>query len=99
MNSYNTDIFFSNYFNLQSVHFELKAKLRYSKIWIYIWIAVPQNGLVHSAPDIDEFVPGDELDAAFLDEDKNASRKKANKPGPEKKPAKVSVDDSEESDR
>ena len=54
---------------------------------------------MHSAPDIDEFVPGDELDAAFLDEDKNASRKKANKPGPEKKPAKVSVDDSEESDR
>lgn len=53
---------------------------------------------MHSAPDIDEFVPGDELDAAFLDEDKNASRKKANKPGPEKKSAKVSVDDSEESD-
>ena len=23
MNSYNTDIFFSNYYNLQSVHFEL----------------------------------------------------------------------------
>ncbi|XP_074636936.1 rab-like protein 6 isoform X2 [Acropora palmata] len=60
--------------------------------------AVPQNGLVHSATEIDEFVPGDELDAAFLDEDKNASRKKANKPEPEKKPAKVSVDDSEESD-
>lgn len=53
---------------------------------------------MHSAPDIDEFVPGDELDAAFLDEDKNASRKKANKLGPEKKSAKVSVDDSEESD-
>lgn len=60
--------------------------------------AVPQNGLVHSAPDIDEFVPGDELDAAFLDEDKNASRKKGNKLGQEKKSAKVSVDDSEESD-
>ena len=54
---------------------------------------------MHSATEIDEFVPGDELDAAFLDEDKNASRKKANKPEPEKKPAKVSVDDSEESDR
>ena len=54
---------------------------------------------MHSAPDIDEFVPGDELDAGFLDEDKNASRKKANKPGPEKKSAKVSVGDSEESDR
>ena len=24
MNSYNTDIFFSNYYNLQSVHFELQ---------------------------------------------------------------------------
>ena len=54
---------------------------------------------MHSAPDIDEFVPEDELDAAFLDEDKNASRKRANKPAPEKPPAKVTVDDSEESDR
>ena len=27
MNSYNTDIFFSNYYNLQSVHFELQSVL------------------------------------------------------------------------
>ena len=28
MNSYNTDIFFSNYYNLQSVHFEYICHLR-----------------------------------------------------------------------
>ena len=27
MNSYNTDIFFNNYFNLQSVHFELFSRV------------------------------------------------------------------------
>ena len=31
MNSYNTDIFFSNYYNLQSVHFEYKRKNRGTK--------------------------------------------------------------------
>ena len=30
MNSYNTDIFFSNYYNLQSVHFELYLRLIFS---------------------------------------------------------------------
>ena len=32
MNSYNTDIFFSNYYNLQSVHFELQS------LWANYWI-------------------------------------------------------------
>jgi len=32
MNSYNTDMFFSNYYNLQSVHFEFNM-FKETKIW------------------------------------------------------------------
>ena len=44
MNSYNTDIFFSNYYNLQSVHFEMyvsfedfscNCKRKLSKMYIF----------------------------------------------------------------
>ena len=38
MNSYNTDIFFSNYYNLQSVHFELQWYIQdYQKHEKYSW--------------------------------------------------------------
>lgn len=63
---------------------------------------VSQNGLTHSSTNIDEFVPDDELDAGFLDEEGSSrGRKRTNKPVAKKQPAPVQVeqDVSEESDR
>ncbi|XP_078357659.1 rab-like protein 6 [Oculina patagonica] len=62
---------------------------------------LPQNGLTHSSANIDEFVPDDELDAGFLDEEGSSrGRKRTNKPAAKKQPAPVQVeqDVSEESD-
>ena len=35
MNSYNTDIFFSNYYNLRSVHFELNIYFSFRQIFLF----------------------------------------------------------------
>ena len=69
-------------------------------IWLLL-TAVPQNGLAPSPTDIDEFVPDDELDAEFLEEDKTAGKKRTSRPAAKKQPARVEVpqDVSEESDR
>ena len=66
-----------------------------------IWTGVPRNGVTHAPSNIDEFVPEEELDAAFLDEDKTGSKKRSSKPAAKKAPAKIEVeqDISEESDR
>ena len=63
--------------------------------------AASQNGVTHSSTNIDEFVPEDKLDSAFLDEDKSGGRKRTSKPAAKKPPPKVEVepDISEESDR
>lgn len=60
----------------------------------------PQNGWSHSSTNIDEFVPEDELDAGFLDEEKGGNKKRPNKSSAKKKPAQVEVEQniSEESD-
>lgn len=62
--------------------------------------AVPQNGLAPSPTNIDEFVPDDELDAEFLEEDKTAGKKRTSRPAAKKQPGRVEVpqDVSEESD-
>ncbi|XP_068694737.1 rab-like protein 6 isoform X1 [Montipora foliosa] len=62
--------------------------------------AVSKNGPVHSSADIDEFMPDDEMDAGFLDEDKSGSGKRTNNSVAKKLPAKVEVmqGGSEESD-
>lgn len=64
---------------------------------------LPQNGLTHSHTNIDEFVPEDELDAGFLDEDGSSrGRKRTNRPAAKKQTApavQVEQDVSEESDR
>ena len=65
-------------------------------------IALPQNGLSHSSTNIDEFVPEDELDAGFLDEEGGSrGKKRTNKPAAKKppKPVEVEQDDSEDSER
>lgn len=62
---------------------------------------VPQNGLSDSTTNIDEFVPEDELDAGFLDEEASSrSKKRANKPAAKKQtvPDKVELSVSEDSD-
>lgn len=63
--------------------------------------AKSQNGVTHSSTNIDEFIPEDELDSAFLDEDKSGGRKRTSKPATKKPPPKVEVepDVSEASDR
>lgn len=66
-----------------------------------ILIEAPQNGWSHSSTNIDEFVPEDELDAGFLDEEKGGNKKRPNKSSAKKQPVQVEVeqDISEESDR
>lgn len=62
---------------------------------------LPQNGLSHSTTNIDEFVPEDELDAGFLDEEASSrGKKRANKPAAKKltAPNKVELSVSEDSD-
>ena len=67
-----------------------------------IQTVLPQNGLSHSTTNIDEFVPEDELDAGFLDEEASSrGKKRANKPAAKKQtvPDKVELSVSEDSDR
>ena len=65
--------------------------------------ALPQNGLTHSSTNIDEFIPEDELDAGFLDEDggsrgkKRTNKSAAKKPPP--KPVEVEQNESDDSER
>ena len=71
-------------------------------VTVFMRTVLPQNGLTHSHTNIDEFVPEDELDAGFLDEDGSSrGRKRTNKPAAKKQPAPAQVeqDVSEESDR
>ena len=42
MNSYNTDIFFSNYYNLQSVHFESSVNI----VFIIIIISSSSSSII-----------------------------------------------------
>jgi len=58
--------------------------------------------LSHSATNIDEFVPEDEMDAGFLDEEANSrGKKRANKPAAKKQtaPVEVELSVSEDSER
>ena len=65
--------------------------------------ALPQNGLTHSSTNIDEFIPEDELDAGFLDEDggsrgkKRTNKSAAKKPPP--KPVEAEQNESDDSER
>lgn len=54
--------------------------------------AKSQNGVTDSSTNIDEFIPEDELDSAFLDEDKSGGRKRTSKPATKKPPPKVEVE-------
>lgn len=61
--------------------------------------ALPQNGLTHSSTNIDEFIPEDELDAGFLDEDGGSrGKKRTNKSAAKKPPPKPVEAEQNESD-
>ena len=92
------------YLRRQSTPSSLSPLLFHSQPKFFdITSALPQNGLTHSSTNIDEFIPEDELDAGFLDEDggsrgkKRTNKSAAKKPPP--KPVEAEQNESDDSER
>ena len=75
MNSYNTDIFFSNYYNLQSIHFELNRLIDWLKISqirmqmrsAHSWISITDNISRPVAFDLKSFLKGERALLALVE--------------------------------